>query len=112
MRSYADKTEENFFDLRAVRSDSPEPYVPYEDPADTGSAVPYDQLLAYGHVSCVVINAFTAAGRKPAPDSVTTSYCQRSADGLTVQLRMHGGPLIHHPDQVAVLVDQAWSDLS
>ncbi|WBO68674.1 hypothetical protein [Streptomyces camelliae] len=112
VRSYADRPQENFLDLRAVRSDSPKPYVPYEDPVDTGAAVPYDQLLTYGNVSCVVINTFTAAGRKPAPDSVNTSYCQRSGGGLTVQIRIHGGPLIHHPDQVAALVDKAWSDLS
>lgn len=112
VRRYTDDTLASFVTLVAVRGDSPQPYVAYEDPADTQAAVPQDQLVTVGNVSCVVFNQYTAAGKTPASDAANTTYCQRTGGGLTVQLRAGGGPLLHSPDKVAALVEAAWSDLS
>lgn len=111
VQRYTDDTLANFVTLVAVRSDSPKPYVPFEDPAYTKAAVPQDQLVTVGKVSCVVFNIYTAAGKTPAADSVNTSYCQRTGGGLTIQIRAGSGPLLHSPDKVAQLVEAAWSDL-
>ncbi|MHA6763796.1 hypothetical protein [Streptacidiphilus sp. PAMC 29251] len=97
--------------LNAVSASSPQPYVPYEDAAQLGLAVPTDQLVQVGQVACVVFNQPTAAGQKPAGDSVVVTYCQRTGSGLTVQLRA-SGDLQHQPAEMAALVDKAWSALS
>jgi hypothetical protein len=112
VQRYSDSQLDNISVLDAVSAASPQPYVPYEDVKEERAAVPINQLLQFGQVTCVVVNPFTAAGHQPDPESVTVTYCQRTGPGLTVQF--HPGPtdLWHKPAQVAALVDKAWSELS
>lgn len=112
VQRYSDSQLDNISVLDAVSAASPQPYVPYEDPKQEDAAVPINQLLQFGQVTCVVVNAFTAAGHQPAPESVTVTYCQRTGPGLTVQFHPGVGELWHKPAQVADIVDKAWSALS
>ncbi|MDH6126489.1 hypothetical protein [Kitasatospora sp. GP82] len=113
VQGFADAGVEQMFTLAAVRAASPRPYVPFEDAALLGLAVPTDQLLTIGNVDCVLYNQPTPAGQQPKPETVVVNYCQRAGAGLTVQIRQVGGDdLRQHPDRVAALVDQAWSAVS
>ncbi|MFC1430125.1 hypothetical protein ACEZDB_05560 [Streptacidiphilus sp. N1-3] len=111
VQHYADSEVAEIVILDAVSASSPQPYVPYEDAAQLGMAVPPDQLVQVGQVACVVYNQGTAAGQKPTAESVVVNYCQRTGSGLTVQLRA-SGDLQHQPQQMAALVEKAWTALS
>lgn len=107
---YADEELENIVTLFVVRADSPEPFVPYENLKELAEAVPQNELVRVGDVACVVFNSqFVKSGPEPT-DGVVTTLCQRSGNGLTVQVRV-GGDIQHHPDQVAALVDDAWASV-
>ncbi|MGY0057250.1 hypothetical protein ACWY4P_11895 [Streptomyces sp. LZ34] len=112
VQRYADSDVQTTVTLVAVRGRSPQPYVPYQDPKRLGLAKPQDELKTFGDVSCVLYNQPTAAGSKPTADSVHVSYCQRTGDGLTVQVRTLGGGVANQPDKVADLTEKAWSELS
>ncbi len=112
VRQYADQQFQTTATLIAVRSRSPEPYVPYVDPKRLGLVKPQDELKTIGDVSCVLYNQPTPAGSEPTADSVRVSYCQRTGDGLTVQIRTVGGGEANQPDKVAAMVEAAWSELS
>ncbi|MEU1664815.1 hypothetical protein ABZ547_14570 [Streptomyces sparsogenes] len=112
VKRYADDDVQTVVTLAAVRSRSPKPYVPYEDRERLALAVPPDQLKVIGDVSCVLYNQPTPAGSKPTTESVNVTYCQRTGDGLTVQIRPGGGDLAHQPTKVADIVEKAWSALN
>lgn len=112
MRQYADEEIQTTATLVAVRSRSPKPYVPYVDPKRLGLAKPQDELKTIGDVSCVLYNQPTPEGSAPTADSVHVTYCQRTGDGLTVQVRTVGSGVANKPAKVAALVESAWSALS
>lgn len=112
VQSFADPKFENLFQLTAVRARSPRPFVAYQDPAQLGLVVAPNQMTSLGKVDCVIYNDPTNSGGTPASDSVHVNSCQRTGDGLTVQIRQVSGDVGHDPHQVAGLVDQAWAALS
>ncbi|MER6139882.1 hypothetical protein ABT174_07460 [Streptomyces sparsogenes] len=112
VKRYADDDAETVVTLVAVRSRSPKPYVPYEDRERLALAVPPDELKVIGEVSCVLYNQPTPADSKPTAESVHVTYCQRTGDGLTVQIRPTGSGLANRPAKVADLVEKAWSALN
>jgi len=112
VQGFADRTFEDLFELTAVRARSPRPYVAYQDPARLGLVVAPNQMTTLRNVDCVIFNDATNSGGTPAPDSVHVISCQRTGDGLTVQIRQVSGDVGHDPRRVAELVDQAWGTLS
>ncbi|MGO4751825.1 hypothetical protein AB4212_24975 [Streptomyces sp. 2MCAF27] len=112
VKRYADDGVLTTATLVAVRSRSPKPYVPDQDPKRLGLEKPQDELKTIGDVSCVLYNEPTAAGSEPRKESVHVTYCQRTGDGLTVQVHTGGSGLANQPDKVASLVEKAWSELS
>ncbi|WP_369237174.1 hypothetical protein AB5J56_30715 [Streptomyces sp. R21] len=112
VQGFADAKFENQFQLTAVRARSPRPFVAYEDPAHVGLVKPQNEMTSFGKVDCVIYNAPTNSGGTPASDSVSVISCQRTGDGLTVQIRQVSGDVGHVPRRVAGLVDQAWTALS
>ncbi|MET7696593.1 hypothetical protein [Streptomyces sp. NPDC005485] len=112
VQSFADRKFENLFQLTAVRARSPRPFVAYQDPVQLGLVVAPNKLSSFRKVDCVIYNDPTNSGGTPASDSVHVISCQRTADGLTVQIRQVSGDVGHDPQQVAGLVDQAWTALS
>ncbi|NUS88245.1 MAG: hypothetical protein HOY75_37490 [Streptomyces sp.] len=112
VRQYADDDVQTTVTLIAVRSRSPKPYVPYEDRERLALAVPPDELKVFGDVSCVLYNQPTPEGSKPTAESVHVTLCQRTGDGLTVQIRPVGSGMANQPEKVAALVEKAWSQLS
>ncbi|KUJ65074.1 hypothetical protein ACZ90_51690 [Streptomyces albus subsp. albus] len=109
---YADADLDDSVQLVVVRASSPDPFVPYEDAAYLGLAKPNREVVRIGKVACTVYNQPTNAGQRPTPESVNVELCQRTGDGLTVQVRMGGGDLRNHPDRIAELVETAWSQVS
>jgi hypothetical protein len=104
---YADEELDDIVALSVVRADSPEPFVQYQNLKELAEAVPQNELVRTGDVACLVFNAdFVKSGPEPT-DGVMTTLCQRTGNGLTVQVRP-SGDIQHHPDQVAALVDNAW----
>ncbi|MES4902693.1 MULTISPECIES: hypothetical protein [unclassified Streptomyces] len=112
VKQYADEDVETTVTLIAVRSRSPKPYVPYEDRKRLALAVPPDELKVFGDVSCVLYNQPTPEGSKPTAESVHVTLCQRTGDGLTVQIRPGGSGVANQPEKVASLVEKAWAELS
>lgn len=112
VKRYADDGVLTTATLVAVRSRSPKPYVPDQDPKRLGLEKPQDELKTIGDVSCVLYNEPTAAGSEPRKESVHVTYCQRTGDGLTVQIRPVGSGMANQPEKVAALVEKAWSELS
>lgn len=89
--------------LIAVRADSPQPFVMYQDPRETGGVTPPSQVRDFGAVACEI--------NSPPSGSQEVSYCQRSGPDLTVQVQVLQGDIVTHSDQVVALVDDAWSGL-
>ncbi|MFI1847374.1 hypothetical protein [Streptomyces sp. NPDC020480] len=112
VKQYVDKDFQTTATLIAVRSRAPEPYVLYVDPKRLALAKAPDELKTIGDVSCVLYNQPTMEGSEPTADSVHVTYCQRTGDGLTVQVRTAGSGVSNRPDKVADLVEEAWSALS
>ena len=109
--TYVDDELLTFVPLVAVRAQSPQPWVPYQDPADLHLARAPQEVLRFGDVSCVVQNQPTPEGQEPAEDAVITTSCVRTGPGLTVQVLYPGPDLGHQPARVAQLVDEAWASL-
>ena len=60
--TYVDDELLTFVPLVAVRAQSPQPWVPYQDPADLHLARAPQEVLRFGDVSCVVQNQANAGG--------------------------------------------------
>lgn len=110
MERYSDQNFATLLALYAVRAPSPKPWTTYVDPVFLGVVRPLTETLTFGDVTCLVQNAQTPRGQKPAKDSVITIRCQRSDSHLTVMVDAQG-VLQHSPQGVAALVDDAWSSL-
>jgi hypothetical protein len=104
VQQYSDEDLEANFSLEVVRAPSPFPqYVPFSDPEDLGTDKPVEEALVFGRVSCAVRNN---AGQSP-----IVLNCLRTTDDLTVTVSHVTGDLLEQPEEVAKLVDQAWSQL-
>jgi len=96
--------------LVAVRGASPTPWFPTQDLALDKVVKPADEVKKVGDVTCVIKNAPTKAGQKPAPQSAVLQSCMRSGPRLTVVLA--NVQSFAQPEQVAPLVDDAFAQLS
>ncbi|MFF8812692.1 hypothetical protein [Streptomyces pactum] len=111
VQTYTDQEMTGQLMLTAVRAGSPEPFAPYEDAAALGLAEPTREVVRVGEVACVVHNQPVPARRKPGPETVNVEFCQRTEDGLTVQVRGVTAEVRTRPEDVAALVEEAWSAL-
>lgn len=110
---YSDDQHDATFTLQVVRATSPYPiYVPYTDAKELGLARPQREEKQFGDVSCELRNQLTPAGKQPAKDGTATASCRRTESGLTVEITNVSGELSSQPEQVAKLVDEAWSSIS
>lgn len=105
VRQYANDDLDQMFSLEIVRAESPfPPYVPFSDPEDLGTDKPTEEILRYGSVACAVRNS-------PGQPSYVMA-CLRTSGDLTVTITRASGDLGERPEEVAKLVDQAWSEVS
>jgi hypothetical protein len=105
VQRYANEDLETMFSLQVVRAPSPfPPYVPFSDPEDLGVDKPVEEILRYGSVACAVRN-------NPNQPPIVMA-CLRTDDDLTVMITESGGDLGQQPEEVAKLVDEAWSEVS
>ncbi|GAB1513875.1 hypothetical protein [Actinophytocola sp. KF-1] len=103
VQQYANADLDEMFSLEVVRAPSPfPPYVPFTDPEDLGVDKPIEEVLRYGAVACAVRND---PGQPP-----RVMACTRSADDLTVSITHVTADI--DPEDVAALVDDAWSEVS
>ncbi|GAB3407922.1 hypothetical protein GCM10027569_20480 [Flindersiella endophytica] len=110
---YSDDKHDSTFSVQMVRASAPYPiYVPYTDPKALGIVKPQREEKRFGDVSCELYNQLTPAGKQPAKNSTATTLCRRTESGLTVEITNVTGDLGHRPEQVAKLVDEAWSSVS
>ncbi|MGB3442260.1 MAG: hypothetical protein WBA97_26240 [Actinophytocola sp.] len=101
---YTTEDLDSMFSLEVVRTRSPfPPYVPYSDPEDLGVDKPIEEVLRYGDVACAVRN-------NPSQPPIVMA-CLRTAGDLTVTISRVSGDMGQQPEDVAKLVDDAWSDL-
>jgi hypothetical protein len=110
MERYSDQTFATMAVLYAVRAPSPKLWTAYTDPVFYGVVRPLMETQTFGDVTCLIQNAQTARGQKPAKDSAIALRCQRSDAHLTVMVEAQGA-VQHSPSGVAALVDDAWSSL-
>jgi hypothetical protein len=110
MERYSDQTFATMAVLYAVRAPSPKLWTAYTDPVFYGVVRPLMETQTFGAVTCLVQNAQTPRGQKPAKDSMITLRCQRSDAHLTVIVEAQGA-VQRSPSGVAALVDDAWSSL-
>jgi hypothetical protein len=104
VQQYATEDLESMLTLEVVRAPSPFPqYVPYSDPEDLGIDKPFEEVLEFGDVACAVRNS---PGQPP-----TVINCLRTSGNLTVSITRVGGDMGQRPEDVAGLVDVAWSQL-
>jgi hypothetical protein len=105
VRRYSSEGLDTMFTLEVVRVPSPfPPYVPFTDPEDLGTDKPVEEILRYGSVACAVRNS---PGQPP-----IVMACLRTAGDLTVTITRATGDLGQQPEDVAKLVDEAWSAVS
>ncbi|MFC4858153.1 hypothetical protein [Actinophytocola glycyrrhizae] len=105
VQTYANNDLDSMFALQVVRAPSPfPPYVSFSDPKDLGVDKPREEVLRYGSVACAVRND---PGQPP-----RVMVCLRTSDDLTVSITNTNGDLGEQPEEVAKLVDEAWSEVS
>ena len=113
VQTYHDDRLERGYQLTAVRANTPGLIAPYEDTELLGLAEPSQEVKEFGAVQCLVHHLATAAGETPSADKTTVSSCQRSASGLTVQLKVINQTEDNRdPAKLATTVDEAWAALS
>ena len=85
---YADDNLETIPTVIAVRAPSPRmTNGVVSDPADLGLAALPQQVKQFGDVDCLIVQQQTApAGQEIDPENERTTSCQRTGDGLTVQV--------------------------
>jgi hypothetical protein len=110
MERYADESLETSVALYAVRAPSPKLWAPYADAAWMGIVSPETDTRTFGDVTCLMQNAPTPRGHKPAKDASIAVRCQRSDAHLTVMIEARG-PIEYSASRVSALVDDAWSSL-
>jgi hypothetical protein len=110
-RSYSDEGLESGFQVAAVRADSPELLVQYEDTAALGLALPTTELKRIGPVQCLVHNGTTPLGQPVDPEQSVVTNCQRTGGGLTVQLQNTTTHNAQDPARFAAIVQEAWTAL-
>ena len=99
VQRYSNEDLDVMFTLQVVRAPSPSPFVPFTDAKDLGLDKPMEEVVEYGSVACAVRNS---PGQPP-----IAVNCQRSNDDLTVSITHVNGEI--DPEDVAGLVDEAWS---
>lgn len=105
VRQYSNEDLDSMFALEVVRAPSPfPPYVPFTDPKDLGVDKPVEEILRYGSVACAVRN-------NPNQPPIVMA-CLRTSGDLTVTITRATGDLGQQPEEVAKLVDEAWSEVS
>lgn len=105
VQQYASESLETMFSLEVVRAKSPyPPYVQFSDPKDLGLDKPFEEVLEYGDVACAVRNQ----GSQP-PIVVA---CVRTAGDLTVSITHVTNIDDVTTEDLAKLVDEAWSEVS
>lgn len=103
VQQYSDDELENGFSLDVVRAPSPALYVPYSDPKYLGVDKPLEEVREFGDVACAMRNLTSGES--------TVTRCLRTDAGLSVTISGVTGDLAEQPEQVAALVDEAWSQL-
>lgn len=104
VQQYASEDLDTMFSLEVVRAPSPyPPYVQFSDPEDLGLDKPVEEVLEYGDVACAVRN------QPSQPPIVLT--CVRTTGDLSVAIT-HVSNTDVTPEDVAKLVDEAWSEVS
>lgn len=105
VQQYATEDLDSMFSLEVVRTRSPfPPYVPFSDPKDLGTEKPFEEVLRYGTVACSVRN-------NPGQPPIVLG-CLRTSGDLTVTVSRVTGDAGQRPEDVARLVDEAWSQVS
>ena len=102
VQRYSNADLDEMFTLQVVRAPSPTPFVPFTDAKDLGLDKPMEEVVEYGSVTCAVHNS---PGQPP-----IAMTCLRSSDDLTVSITHVNGEIA--PEDVAGLVDEAWSEVS
>ncbi|MEU6351045.1 hypothetical protein ABZ896_17180 [Streptomyces sp. NPDC047072] len=108
VQGFTTSSDNSSFQLSAVRTLSPKPFVFYEDPKSIGLEKPQNEVVSFHGVDCVIYNSPTESS----DESVYVLSCQRTSTALTVQIRDLNGDVGHDPHQVADLVDEAWDALA
>lgn len=104
VQRYTTEDFDSMFSLEVVRVASPfPPYVPFTDPEDLGVDKPPEEILRYGAVACAVRNS-------PNQSPIVLT-CLRTGDDLSVSVSRVNGDVGEKPEEVAKLVDEAWSKL-
>lgn len=104
VQRYANEDLDTMFSLEVVRAPSPfPPFVPYTDPEELKLDKPVEEVLRFGQVACEVRN------QPRQPPRVMS--CLRTTDDLTVAITYVNGDLGEQPEEVAKLVDVAWSEV-
>lgn len=90
-RTYSDRSLTHVVGVIAIRASSPRlTDGPVIDPASEGLAVAQTRVVEVGSVSCVVFaEQLTPAGSPIKPSSEVIQQCQRTGQGLTVEI--YGG---------------------
>lgn len=112
VRFYATSDFRSLATIAAIRADSPRVTTVYDDPKESGLAVPLQQVQTFGSVDCLVLATIaTPAGQTPGPRSSAVSACQRTGGGLTVRILWITGVDGVRPQTIAALVDEIWTKL-
>lgn len=103
---------ESSFQIYAVRTDSPSPYVPYLDLKRLGEIAPINEKITIGKVECLVRNNAVQTGGDPAALMPAVQWCERSDKSTTVRILEVKGDLQFDPNSVAQMVDTIWGTVA
>jgi hypothetical protein len=107
-KRYVDAQVESTLLVIAVRAPSPGLFDTSMSAQALGLARPLEEVRSFGPVSCLVRNDVVTAGHASASVPVHVERCQRTSAALTV-LADASGPLGDSPEQVAALINRAWT---
>lgn len=85
-QTYASRDWGSGFALFGVRTDTPPPFVMYEDPAHSGFIAPINEVIEMDGVRCEVRNNAVPEGGSEDDLHPEVDWCQRTGDGLTIWL--------------------------
>ena len=112
VQSYGSDDLQTLFSVWAVRTATPAPVVEVASPERLGLAVAPDAVQSFGAVFCAIHYDSIVKGQPITPEHTYTRICQRSSSSLTVIVYTPNGDVVHHPDQIAAIVNAVWADLS